>query len=66
MIGKWELYTLTYTYIHTSDNADAINEQYNSSLLDQKVKEFSNADSILLSLTDHNTINKSIIINQSS
>lgn len=48
----------TDLHIHTSDNADVINEQYNSSLLVQKVKEFSNADSILLSLTDHNTINK--------
>lgn len=48
----------TDLHIHTSDNADIINEQYNSSLLVRKVKEFSNADSILLSLTDHNTINK--------
>lgn len=48
----------TDLHIHTSENADAINEKYNCKLLVQNVKEFCQYDYVLLSLTDHNTINK--------
>lgn len=48
----------TDLHIHTSDNADAIKSDYDSKLLVRMVKEFSNTNNVLLSLTDHNTINR--------
>lgn len=45
----------TDLHIHTSENSDTVNEEYNSKLLVQKVKEFCQYDYVLLSLTDHNT-----------
>lgn len=48
----------TDLHIHTSQDADKLNEEYDVNTLIKKVKEFSKTDNILLSLTDHNTINK--------
>lgn len=48
----------TDLHIHTSEDADALNSSYDVDLLIRKIKEFSSADDILISLTDHNTINK--------
>lgn len=50
----------TDLHIHTSEDADNLNAQYDIALLVNKIKEFSGVDcsDILVSLTDHNTINK--------
>ena len=45
-------------HIHTSKNPNALNNDYNIDLLLQKIKEYSNNSLFLISLTDHNTINK--------
>lgn len=45
-------------HIHTSENADALNDNYNIDELIKKVKEKANGRQALISLTDHNTINK--------
>lgn len=49
-------------HIHTSDNPNHLNQNYNIDLLLEKVKEISKGASTLLSLTDHNTINKNAYI----
>lgn len=50
----------TDLHIHTSEDADNLNTQYDIALLVNKIKEFSGVDcsDILVSLTDHNSINK--------
>lgn len=50
----------TDLHIHTSEDADKLNKNYNVDLLVDKVKEFSRVatSDIMLSLTDHNVINK--------
>ena len=50
----------TDLHIHTSESADSLNEDYDVNMLISKVKEFSDVDTsdIMLSLTDHNVINK--------
>lgn len=45
-------------HIHTSTNADSLNENYNVDLLLEKIKTKINGENYLISLTDHNTINK--------
>lgn len=45
-------------HIHTSENADVLNNNYNVDELIKKVKEKSNGRRMLISLTDHNVINK--------
>lgn len=45
-------------HIHTSENADVLSDNYNVNELIKKVKEKANGRKILLSLTDHNVINK--------
>lgn len=45
-------------HIHTSDNADSINQNYKVKDLVKKIKEYNKNSECLLSLTDHNTINK--------
>lgn len=45
-------------HIHTSDNPNQINENYDLELLIRKIKEFNGDSDFLISLTDHNTINK--------
>ena len=51
---------LLYTdlHIHTSDDPNQLNESYNLELLIQKIKEFNGNSEFLISLTDHNIINK--------
>jgi hypothetical protein len=51
---------LLYTdlHIHTSDDPNHLNESYNLELLIQKIKEFNGNSEFLISLTDHNVINK--------
>jgi hypothetical protein len=45
-------------HIHTSENADSINENYDARELVKKIKAYNKNSDCLLSLTDHNTINK--------
>jgi 6-pyruvoyl-tetrahydropterin synthase len=45
-------------HIHTSNNPNELNSKYDVDLLLEKVKKVSNGADVLLSLTDHNTINK--------
>ncbi len=45
-------------HIHTSDNPDSLNESYDLDILKTKVEEIANGADYLISLTDHNTINK--------
>ena len=45
-------------HIHTSENADELNNNYNIDELIKKLKEKSSGRRILISLTDHNVINK--------
>lgn len=49
-------------HIHTSENPNEINRDYNVDLLLSKIKEISNNSDTLLSLTDHNTINKYVYL----
>ncbi|MFW6047217.1 MAG: ATPase [Candidatus Woesearchaeota archaeon] len=49
----------TDLHIHTSKNPDKLNENYDVAKLIKKVKSFSEDDNYLISLTDHNVINKS-------
>lgn len=46
------------THIHTSDDTNQINENYDLDLLVTKIKEFNGNSDFLISITDHNTINK--------
>ena len=46
-------------HIHTSDNEDDLNQNYDVDLLLKKIEETSSDSDFLISLTDHNTINKS-------
>ncbi|MBO5349238.1 MAG: ATPase [Clostridia bacterium] len=45
-------------HIHTSENADKLNKNYNIETLLNKITETSKGHKCLISLTDHNTINK--------
>lgn len=46
------------THIHTSDDPNQINDNYDLDLLVTKIKEFNGNSEFLISITDHNTINK--------
>lgn len=48
----------TDLHIHTSDNPNQINENYDIELLIKKIKEFNGDSDFLISITDHNVINK--------
>jgi hypothetical protein len=50
-------------HIHTSENPAELTANYDSDKLLQKVKEISGNDDFLVSLTDHNTVNKSAYLN---
>lgn len=50
-------------HIHTSENSNDINEFYNVDILLEKVRGISKTNNFLISLTDHNRINKSAYIN---
>ena len=45
-------------HIHTSDDPNKLNNSYNIDTLVRKIKEKTNDGDYLISLTDHNTINK--------
>jgi predicted ATP-dependent endonuclease of OLD family len=45
-------------HIHTSENPSQLNENYDLDCLIRKIKEYSKNSDFLISLTDHNTINK--------
>ena len=49
-------------HIHTSDNPDNLNDSYDLDLLKQKIEEIAEGSAYLISLTDHNTINKPIYL----
>jgi hypothetical protein len=49
-------------HIHTSYNPERLNESYDLSLLKAKVEEIADGADYLISLTDHNTINKPIYL----
>ena len=46
-------------HIHTSENADKLNTSYNVEALKESIKKISKGNRVLISLSDHNTINKS-------
>ncbi len=50
-------------HIHTSENANEVNTKYNCDILMEQVRKISGEAEVLLSLTDHNTINKSAYLN---
>lgn len=49
----------TDLHIHTSNDSTNLNENYDVQFLLEKIKNYSKTDNILISLTDHNRINKS-------
>ena len=49
-------------HIHTSENPNGLNESYDLDLLKEKIEEIAEGSPYLISLTDHNTINKSIYL----
>lgn len=50
-------------HIHTSDNPDDLNQHYDLDTLKYKIEEIAEGSPYLLSLTDHNTINKPVYLN---
>ena len=49
-------------HIHTSDNPNDLNQSYDLDLLKDKIKEIAEGSAYLISLTDHNTVNKPIYL----
>lgn len=49
-------------HIHTSENPDSLNQSYDLGMLKEKVAEEAEGTSYLISLTDHNVINKSVYL----
>lgn len=49
-------------HIHTSDDPENLNDSYDLNLLKNKIEEIAERSPYLISLTDHNTINKSIYL----
>lgn len=47
------------THIHTSPDPNKLNEEYDLELLIRKILEFNDNSDFLISLTDHNMVNKS-------
>ncbi len=45
-------------HIHTSENPDSLNQNYDIDTLFSKVREHAQGQHALISLTDHNTINR--------
>ncbi len=45
-------------HIHTSDNPEKLNQNYEIGILKEKIEEITNGDEYLISLTDHNVVNK--------
>lgn len=53
-------------HIHTSENPDRLNQSYDLQALRRKVEEVAGDAPALISLTDHNTINKTAYLGASS
>lgn len=49
-------------HIHTSENPDCLNENYDVDTLFSKIRHASQGQQSLISLTDHNTINKKVYL----
>lgn len=49
-------------HIHTSDNPNKLNESYDLDLLKEKIEKEAEGEAYLISLTDHNTINKPVYL----
>jgi len=49
-------------HIHTSDNPEEINESYDLDTLKSRIEKITNGAEYLISLTDHNTINKAVYL----
>jgi hypothetical protein len=49
-------------HIHTSENPNQLNENYDLDCLVRKIKEYNKDSDFLISLTDHNTINKAVYL----
>lgn len=49
-------------HIHTSEDPNNLNQDYDIDLLVSKIKEFSKNSDFLISITDHNVINKKIYL----
>ena len=49
-------------HIHTSENPNHLNESYDVDLLKNKIEEIAEGSPYLISLTDHNTINKPVYL----
>jgi hypothetical protein len=49
-------------HIHTSDNPDKLNTSYNLNILKTKVEDIAIGSDYLISLTDHNTVNKNVYL----
>jgi hypothetical protein len=49
-------------HIHTSENPNGLNESYDLDLLKRKIEEIAEDSAYLISLTDHNTINKPVYL----
>ena len=44
-------------HIHTSENANELNKNFDIDKLEKKIKDYSKNNDYLISLTDHNIIN---------
>jgi len=49
-------------HIHTSDNPESLNESYDLDMLKMKIEEIADGSEYLISLTDHNIINKPVYL----
>ncbi|WP_319482878.1 hypothetical protein [uncultured Draconibacterium sp.] len=54
------------THIHTSDDPNKENADYDLETLVEKIKEFNNNSEFLISITDHNMVNKSAYLKAKS
>jgi len=53
----------TDLHIHTSQDADNLNVEYNVQLLIGKIKDYANTENFMISFTDHNVINEKAYLN---
>lgn len=52
-------------HIHTSDNPEKLNQKYEIETLKDKIEEISDGEEFLISLTDHNVVNKTVYLEAS-
>lgn len=53
-------------HIHTSENANSINENYDINVLKKSIEKYAGCSNFLISFTDHNTINKKAYLDAKS